>query len=790
MSNTEKKMEMDYKSKFCLKYFGKTGYRFDVDHVDVRIETKSKRPLLYIEAKEKISCDGEERRKAIAQILLTNKKQAFQLGQVGILYYDKDNNRDMLELIDCGDDSVMRCPEVKWDVEKPSDPSPDAVYHLNNRVADKITTFKGEMEIMSVSKKLKKEPNARIIITAKNCAFIYDQWKSEVKFAREYIDEQELINLFLADMLNNTRYKENFGYFEGQLIRNNTNLHFYDVEPGGIAYKTDWYAFATPQAHDNFWKRYYRPPVKEEFLKIKEHSNQLYSEGFRKSTGQEYTPSEFVALQNELIMRHYNMEDFIVFDPCAGVGNLQIDFGRDYRDNCYLSTLLDSDVDQCKLKKFDNAIQYDYMKNWELQPKFKYRGEEKTVDEIAAIEGKKLMVVMNPPYVRPSEGRRYDLCIEFFRKVLNLTPDVIVYYCKTEFFFRKETCKVFIDSGYKVMEHVISNAKKTFKLSEWPISLVIFDREQGEKPTLANTKIQRYEPEKGIMIYKGEYNYDNERPCLIDECEAEMAANAYGLLLGQWTSQSYCIVLSNRHTHKNYITTQNLRMALILKGINFNTHPRYYERNDLTFRGHVSDIGNELANDAIVFALFYKGNNFSNKEGMPNYLMPFTANELGCGRNDLNVLFPKSNYSIPFPSGEEEQQTFDFREWMQTVQMSAEAQEFYDSALSIAHYYHNNDIYADGRDWNDSFYDIKNAIMRKKASNYQTRTTPNDRRVTRVKTATGITGFSQKNVKKITDETFWPIFDRYFDAQRKLAEKINRQLLEQELILWKHENIL
>lgn len=785
-----KKEEIDYRVKFCLKYFGKTGWKVEtLNKVDVLLHTRSGHPLLYIESKEKISSDGEERRKAIAQALLTNNKQEMKLGKVAILYFDTKYGHDMLELIDCSDNSVTMCPEVKWELEKPSNPSPDAVYHLNNRVADKITSFKGEDEIRSFYKDFKKSGNVSITITSRNSILIYNQWKAEVKFNR-YIHEQTLIDLFLADMINNEKYtvKQRDDLFEKPLEREGTNLGLYKVQDDGIAYKQDWYEFADKKAHDDFWKRYHRPPEYNELLIIKEHSNQLYSEEYRKDYGQEYTPPEFVALQNELIKKHYNLEDFIVFDPCAGVGNLENQFGRDYKESCYLSTLLDGDVDQCRLKDFHNSIKYDYLKS-KHQPLFPYKGEEKTIDEIATLEGKRLMVVMNPPFVKPERGQRYDKCIRFFRKVLDVKPDVIVLYCKTEFFFRAETNKAFADSGYKVLEHVTSNAKTTFKQKVWPVSLVVFDREQGADIMLKHTPVQRYELENGVMQYKGDYDYDNERPNLIDEYEAAIKSGAQGLLLGQWVNDHYCVIVSNRHTTNQHVTTANLRLALTLKGINFNTHPKYYETRDYIFRGRVCDVSRELMNDAIIHALFYKGNNFFNKEGAPNYLEPFTAEELGCGCNQLNVLFPESGYSIPFPDGETENERFDFRKWMTDVRMSPEAQAVYDAALSIVRYYHNHPAYAEGRNWNDSFFDIKSAIMSRPAAAYQMRDNVSSRAVTRVKTAQGVKGFSKVNVRKVTSEEYWPMFDRYFDAIKTLAEKILQQMTDSGLLLWKPSNV-
>ena len=793
-----KKEEIDYRVKFCLKYFGKTGWKVEtLERVDVLLHTKAGRPLLYIESKERINGDGEERRKAIAQVLLTNRKQKMLLDKVAILYYDTKHNRDMLELIDCSDNNVMFAPEVKWDAEKPSAPSEDAVTHLYNRVADKIKKYKGEEEISAFCKEFRKSRQTCIKITAKNCRLVYTQWKAEVKFCKQDINEQELVNLFLADVLNNAKYTKRDGMFNLQLIREGTNLNCYTVQPDGIGYsnknKSDWYMFEDRKAHDDLWRRYYRPPVEEEFLKIMEHSNELYSEKFRRTTGGEYTPSAFVRLQNELIARHYDIQDFIVFDPCAGVGNLEIEFGRDYLDNCYLSTLLEGDVDRCKFKKFNNAIQYDYLKDWSTQPckqpRFSYKGEDKDVGEIATLENKRLMVIMNPPYIRPSEGFRYDRCIEFFRKVTILKPDVIVYYCKTEFFFRQETCKIFADSGYKIREHVMSNAKTTFQLSAWPVSLVIFDRTDGNTVELGHIHVQRYELEKGVMEYKDDYDYDTTQPKLADSIKEVIEKNAQGLRLGQWTTDHYCIMISNRMELSRYITTRNLRHVLILKGLIFNTHPKYYETQDYIYRGNVSDIPKELENDAIIFALFYKGNAFSNKNGHRNYLMPFSTEELGCGKNHLYVLPPKNEYSIPFDNGEEDSNTFDFREWMKGVDMSKEAKAVYKAALDITRYYHSHEAYADGRDWNDSFYDIKNAIMEKDATEYQPMITTNDRRMTRVKIQAGAHGFSNVNIRKVSSKEYWQMFDEYFAAMRVLTEKIIKQMVDARLLLWKPSNL-
>ena len=447
---TEISSEVNFKKDFCVKYFDKGTWDLDVlNQVDVLLKDKKGNKLLYIETKEIIR-NETSRRQALAQVILTNKKQEAILNKVALVYMDADYN-NILELIDCSDDSVMYNNDINWKSEKPSSPTKDAIDRINDRLYGKITTFKND-EIKEFYKQLKLNQDIVINITESNFNVVYNQWKQEVLF-KESIDEQELINLFLVDILNGTKYeksiyidnKEEYKY-EQDLIREGTNLINYKMMFGGdgkiigITYyssrknKSSFYTISNADKYYLFWKKYKRPPEKHEFLNILERSSTLYSDKYRKDTGGEYTPTCFVEKQNEILAQHYNLDDFIVCDPCAGVGNLENQFGKDYKQYCYLSTLEQMDVDTCKIKGFENAVQYDYLKDDE-QPKWLYKGKVLDINEICKRENRKLMVIMNPPYQR-KKGFKNDLAIEFFNKVLKLKPDVIVYYCKTEFFLR------------------------------------------------------------------------------------------------------------------------------------------------------------------------------------------------------------------------------------------------------------------------------------------------------------------------------------------------------------------
>ena len=98
------------------------------------------------------------------------------------------------------------------------------------------------------------------------------------------------------------------------------------------------------------------------------------------------------------------------------------------------------------------------------------------------------------------------------------------------------------------------------------------------------------------------------------------------------------------------------------------------------------------------------------------------------------------------------------------------------------------DYYTD-KDYNDSYYDITNAIMGKDVSTFKTIDKSNDTRITKVKTTKGTKGFGRNTIAYAVNSKDLPIFDKFFDARDVLAKKINKQLVEQGLLLWERENI-
>ena len=178
---------------------------------------------------------------------------------------------------------------------------------------------------------------------------------------------------------------------------------------------------------------------------------------------------------------------------------------------------------------------------------------------------------------------------------------------------------------------------------------------------------------------------------------------------------------------------------------------------------------------------------FTNK-GQKNYIMPFTAEQLGCAKNDLNVLFQEDKECDMFSMDKEMDPPFDFREFLKQFHFSIEAKNLYFATLEIFKYYHRCKEYSN-KDWNDSFYDITNTIMGKDASSFKEFDGEQDTRITKTKTTKGTRGFGRNTIKYVIASNDLPMFEHFFEMRDILAKKINKQLVEAGLLLWERENI-
>lgn len=123
--------------------------------------------------------------------------------------------------------------------------------------------------------------------------------------------------------------------------------------------------------------------------------DRLIPEEKRRREGAFYTPKPFVDLAHKYIADVFGenwREEYIVYDPAAGTGNLT----RDYRfKELYISTIDQSDIDTMNQMGYNpNAVkfQFDFLNDPD---------EKMPAELLAALRGerdKQVIVLMNPPY--------------------------------------------------------------------------------------------------------------------------------------------------------------------------------------------------------------------------------------------------------------------------------------------------------------------------------------------------------------------------------------------------------
>ncbi len=79
--------------------------------------------------------------------------------------------------------------------------------------------------------------------------------------------------------------------------------------------------------------------------------------------------------------------------------------------------------------------------------------------------------------------------------------------------------------------------------------------------------------------------------------------------------------------------------------------------------------------------------------------------------------------------------------------------------------------------------------MGKDPNSFSTLDTKNDKKITKVKKTKSTKGFGRKTIAFVVGNQDLPIFNHFFDVRDVLAKKINKQLLDNHLLLWERENI-
>jgi len=262
-------------------------------------------------------------------------------------------------------------------------------------VSFKIQTHEEEF-ISTIKNAIKNGDIIRTQITPDNLKQVFDKWVSMIGVEIKGVAKEDYALLFFADIMSDGIVSTHDD-LPAQLLHKGTAPVF---ALGGKMYE-----LGNREGYRQFWAIYHRPPKSEYRDYLLERRDTLIPIDERSFKGAYYTPLNVVDKAYDKLTETLGnnwQKNYIVWDMCCGVGNLKVKHSNPR--NIYMSTLDQADVDVMKATKTCVAaqrFQYDYL-NDDINDKgeidYTLTNKIPLALRQAINEGKKILVLMNPPY--------------------------------------------------------------------------------------------------------------------------------------------------------------------------------------------------------------------------------------------------------------------------------------------------------------------------------------------------------------------------------------------------------
>ena len=267
-----------------------------------------------------------------------------------------------------------------------------------------------EAEFIKAAKDAVRE--GRIIrtpITPDNLRQVFDKWVAMVGEELGVKREADFAVLFFADIMHDGR---------NEAMRNLPARLLFSGDKPVFIIGAEQYELASERGYRNFWNIYHRPPEQKHRHYLLERRDSLLPMDEQKFKGAFYTSLHIVDKAYDQLAATLGADwqhKYIVWDMCAGVGNLEAKHSN--LRNVYMSTLDKEDVTIMRSNPaFAGAeiFQYDYLNDdvddfgkidYGLSGKLPLALRQAIAD---AKEGKKgakpILVLINPPYAETGSG--------------------------------------------------------------------------------------------------------------------------------------------------------------------------------------------------------------------------------------------------------------------------------------------------------------------------------------------------------------------------------------------------
>ncbi len=262
-------------------------------------------------------------------------------------------------------------------------------------VSFRIETHESEF-IETIKNAIKSGDIIRTQITPDNLKQVFDKWVEKIGREIGWVREEDYALLFFADIMHDGTNSTHLN-LPAELLYKNGNPVF---SLGGHIYELgnkEWYR--------QFWQIYHKPPKAEYRDYLLERRDSLIPLDERSFKWAYYTPLHVVDKAYDKLAETLGnnwQKDYIVWDMCCGVGNLEVKHSNPR--NIFMSTLDQADVDVMKATKTcvgAERFQYDYLNDDITDDgQVDYSLTNKIPERLrkAIAEGKKMLVLINPPY--------------------------------------------------------------------------------------------------------------------------------------------------------------------------------------------------------------------------------------------------------------------------------------------------------------------------------------------------------------------------------------------------------
>ena len=268
-------------------------------------------------------------------------------------------------------------------------------------VSFKISTHEDEF-ISTVKAAIKSGDIIRTQITPANLKQVFDKWVVMVGREIDGVSEDDYALLFFADIMHDGTASTHENLPAALLHKNGKPV---------FALAGKMYELGSKEGYRQFWAIYHKPPKAEYRNYLLERRDSLIPLDERSFKGAYYTPLAVVDKAYDKlaeILGENWQKNYIVWDMCCGVGNLEVKHSNPR--NIYMSTLDQADVDVMIATKTCVAaqrFQYDYLNDDITDDgKIDYSLTSKLPAGLrqAITEGKKILVLINPPYAEARAG--------------------------------------------------------------------------------------------------------------------------------------------------------------------------------------------------------------------------------------------------------------------------------------------------------------------------------------------------------------------------------------------------